>query len=74
MKGRPKLWATQSGHHSESGLGLPLEVLVVVVLVVVEALLLVVHIRPAESSNIPDLSAVEVTHVPQSVCAKDDAP
>ena len=32
------------------------------------------QIRPDEPSNIPFLSAVEVCQVPQSVCAKDDAP
>ena len=43
--------------------------------VVVEVLVLVVvQIRPDEPSNIPFLSAVEVTHAPQRVCAKDDAP
>ena len=43
--------------------------------VVVEVLVLVVvQSRPEEPLNIPSLSAVEVTHVPQSVCAKDDAP
>ena len=48
---------------------LPLKVVVVVELVVV------VQIRPDEPSNIPVLSAVEVSHAPpQSVCAKDDAP
>ena len=36
--------------------------------------LIVVQIRPDEPSNIPSLSAVEVLHAPQSVCAKDDAP
>ena len=33
----------------------------------------VVQIRPGESSNIPPLSAVEVYHSPQSVCANADA-
>ena len=46
---------------------------VVEVTVVVEALA-IAHIWPGEPSNIPSLSAVEVTHAPQSVCAKDDAP
>ena len=41
---------------------------------VVEVLVLVVQIRPGEPSNIPSLSAVEVSHAPQSACAKDDAP
>ena len=30
--------------------------------------------RPREKENISVLSAVEVLHAPQSVCAKDDAP
>ena len=34
----------------------------------------VVQIRPNESTNIPSLSAVEVSHAPQSACEKDDAP
>ena len=38
------------------------------------AFLLVLQIRPNEPSNIPSLTAVEVYHSPQSVCAKDDAP
>ena len=46
----------------------------VVVVVVVEVLVLVVPIRPGEPSNIPSLSAVEVSHAPQSDCEKDDAP
>ena len=37
-------------------------------------LALVVQIRPDDPSNMPSLSAVEVTHEPQSVCANDDAP
>ena len=40
---------------------------------VVEIVVLVVQIRPDEPSNILSLSAVEVSHAPQSVCAKDDA-
>ena len=45
------------------------------VVVVVEVLVLVVvQIRSDEPSNIPSLFAVEVSHAPQSVCAKDDAP
>ena len=32
------------------------------------------QIFPNEPSNIPSLSAVEVSHAPQSVCAKNDAP
>ena len=45
------------------------------VVVVVEVVVLVaVQIRPEEPWNIPYLSAVEVNHAPQSVCAKDDAP
>ena len=34
----------------------------------------VVQIRPDEPSNIPPFTAVELSHAPQSVCAKDDAP
>ena len=34
----------------------------------------VVQTRPGEPSNIAVLSAVEVLHAPQRVCAKDDAP
>ena len=42
---------------------------------VVKLVVLVVQIRPDEPSNIPSLSAVEMSHAsPQSVCAKDDAP
>ena len=41
---------------------------------VMEVLVLVaVQIRPDDPSNIPCLSAVEVCHTPQSVCAKADA-
>ena len=47
--------------------------LLVEVAVVVEVLVMVVQIRPDEPSNIALLSAAEVTHAPQSVCAKDDA-
>ena len=50
-------------------------VLLDVVVVVVEVLVLVVvQIRPGEPLNIPSLSAVEVSHAPQSGRAKDDAP
>ena len=50
-------------------------VLLVEVVVVAKVLILVVQIRPDESSNIPFLSAVEVTHAsPHRFCAKDDAP
>ena len=42
-------------------------------MVFAEALVVAVHIRPDEPSNIRSLSAVEVSHAPQSVCAKDDA-
>ena len=43
--------------------------------VVAEVLVLVVvQIRPDEPSNILTLSAVDVLHTPQSVCANDDAP
>ena len=34
----------------------------------------VVQICPDEPSNIPSLFAVEVLHLPQSVCVKDGAP
>ena len=51
-----------------------MEVLEVVVTVVVEVLILLVQSRPGEPSNILSLSAVEVSHAPQSVCAKDVAP
>ena len=34
----------------------------------------VVQIFPDEPTNIPSLSAVEVFHLPQSACAKDEAP
>ena len=44
------------------------------VAVVMEALGLVPQILPGERSNIPSLSAVEVNHAPQSVCANEDAP
>ena len=55
-----------------------------VVVVVMEAVLSVeavaavtllagVQIRPDERSNIPFLSAVDVAHMPQSVCANDEA-
>ena len=33
----------------------------------------IVSIRPDEPSNIPSLSAADVCHLPQSVCANDDA-
>ena len=46
----------------------------VVVLEVVEVVVLVMQSRPDEPSNILTLSAVEVLHDPQSVCAKDEAP
>ena len=39
-----------------------------------DVLVLVAQIRPDEPSNILFLSAVEVLHTPQRVCAKDDAP
>ena len=39
-----------------------------------DVVVLVVHICPDEPSNIRYLSAVDVLHAPQSVCAKDDAP
>ena len=40
---------------------------------VVEVLVLVVPCRPDEPPNISVLDAVEVIHVPQSVCANDEA-
>ena len=43
------------------------------VVVVVEVLVVVVPCRPDEPPNISVLDAVEVIHVPQSVCANDDA-
>ena len=49
------------------------EVVVVVEVMTVVKVLVVVQRRPDDPSNIPPLSAVEVTHAPQSVCAKDDA-
>ena len=49
-------------------------VLLLEVQVIVEVFILAVQIRPDEPSNIPSLSAVEAPHLPQSVCAKDDAP
>ena len=50
-------------------------VLLELVVVVVEVLVLVVaQIRPDEPSKIPSLCALEVSHAPQSVCVKDDAP
>ena len=39
----------------------------------VDVLALVAQIRPGDPSNIPSFAA-KVTHAPQSVCAKDDAP
>ena len=49
-------------------------VLLLAVEVAVEVVVLVVQICPFELSNILSLSAVEVSHAPQSVCAKDSAP
>ena len=48
-------------------------VLLVEVVVIVEVLVLVVQSRPVEPLNISVLSAVEVIHTPQSVCANADA-
>ena len=48
-------------------------ILLEVVVVVAEVVVLIAQIRPAEPANIPYLSAVEVLHTPQRVCAKDDA-
>ena len=50
-----------------------MEVGVLLVEVVVETAALLMQIRPGELSNILSLSAVEVPHAPQSVCAKDEA-
>ena len=44
------------------------------VVVVVEVVVLVVQSRPDEPSTISYLSAVGVSHAPQSVCANLDAP
>ena len=57
-----------------SWLGFAGAVLLLEVMAVVEALVLSVQNLPDEPSNISVLSAVEVVHGPQSVCAKDDAP
>ena len=47
----------------------------IVLLLDVVVLALLMQIRPDEPSNIPSVSAVEVTHAsPQRFCAKDDAP
>ena len=45
-----------------------------VMMVILEVVGLAAQIRPGDPSNIPSLSAVEVSHAPQSVRAKDDAP
>ena len=50
------------------------EAIVEVVVVVKVFVLVAVQIRPDEPSNIALLSAFEVSHTPQSVRAKDDAP
>ena len=44
------------------------------VVLLLEAVVVVVQMLPVEPSNIPLLSAAEVCHTPQRVCAKDDAP
>ena len=49
-------------------------VLLLDAVVMVVKVRLVLQIRPGEPFNTPALSAFEVTHAPQSVCAKDDAP
>ena len=49
------------------------KVVVIAVVMVVDVLAMIVQIRPDDPSNIPALSAVEVSHAPQSVCAKDEA-
>ena len=51
--------------------GVMVGVLLEVVCLLVVGLLM--QIRPEESSNIPSLSAVEVYHSRQRVCANDDA-
>ena len=50
-----------------------LEVVFFVVVVVEVLVLVVVQIRPGEPLNIPSLSAVEVSHAPQSDWSKSDA-
>ena len=58
------------------GIVLLLEKVVVVdvLALVSDVLVLVVQIRPGEPSNIASLSALEVGHTPQSVCANNAAP
>ena len=66
----PRFWSTvRINILSESGFMGFMEMVVLV-----EAVVVVAQIRPDVPSNIPYLSAVEVNHAPQSVCAKDDAP
>ena len=49
-------------------------VLQIKVMEVVDVIIVSIQIRPAEPANIRCLSAVEVTHAPQRVCANDVAP
>ena len=49
-------------------------VLLLDLVVTVESLAHFAEIGPDEPSNIPSFSAVEVSHAPQRVCVKDDAP
>ena len=79
---RPVASGTRSGFNVRVGartccegkIDLPCNVLLLEVAAVVEVLLLDAQIRPDEPSNIPSLFAVEVSHAPQSVCAKEEAP
>ena len=79
---KPQVWVIVGASDSHSriqdsraGLGLLLHVVVAVeVVVVMEVLVLLGQTsRPDEPTNISVLSAVEVTHTPQSVCANDEA-
>ena len=60
----------------QSGIRILMEVVLLLELAAaVEVLVLVVQIRADERTNIPCLSAFDLSHaLPQSVCAKDDAP
>ena len=60
---------------TQVGIGVITRPLTVLLLeVVVDLLVLVAQISPGGASNIPAALAFEVSHVPQSVCANDDAP
>ena len=63
FRGSPRFWITVRARVSMDVVSL--------LAAVVEVL---VQIRPDDPSNIPSLFAVEVLHLPQSICAKDDAP